>query len=133
MTAPFSVALLDIDHFKRLNDALGHQAGDQALVHLTSVVRQLLRPTDSFARYGGEEFLVLLPNSDLADAERIMLRVQRELTKQFFLHDNQRVLITFSAGVAQLQSGEAQADLLKRADTAMYKAKAAGRNRVERA
>jgi diguanylate cyclase len=133
MTAPFSVALLDIDHFKRLNDALGHQAGDQALVHLTGVVRQLLRPTDSLARYGGEEFLVLLPNSDLADAERIMQRVQRELTKQYFLHDNQRVLITFSAGVAQLKSGEEQGELLKRADAAMYKAKAAGRNRVERA
>jgi len=132
MNAPFSVALLDIDHFKRLNDALGHQAGDQALVHLTRVVRQLLRPTDSLARYGGEEFLALLPNSDLADAEKVMQRVQRELTKQYFLHNNQRVLITFSAGVTQLQSSEAQDDLLKRADEAMYKAKAAGRNRVER-
>jgi diguanylate cyclase len=132
MAAPFSVALLDLDHFKRLNDALGHQAGDQALVHLTKVVRQLLRPTDSLARYGGEEFLVLLPNSDLADAEKIMQRVQRELTKQYFLHDNQRVLITFSAGVAQMLAGESQADLLSRADAAMYRAKSAGRNRVER-
>lgn len=132
MAAPFSVGLLDIDHFKRLNDVLGHQAGDQALVHLTKVVRQLLRPTDSLARYGGEEFLVLLPNSDLADAEKIMQRVQRELTKQYFLHDNQRVLITFSAGVAQLAANESQGDLLKRADAAMYRAKAAGRNRVER-
>lgn len=132
MAAPFSIALLDIDHFKRLNDALGHQAGDQALVHLTKVVRQLLRPTDSLARYGGEEFLVLLPNSDLADAEKIMQRVQRELTKQYFLHNNQRVLITFSAGVAQRVSGEPQSGLLKRADAAMYKAKSAGRNRVER-
>lgn len=132
MGAPFSVSLLDIDHFKRLNDALGHQAGDQALVHLASVIRQLLRPTDSLARYGGEEFLVLLPNSDLADAERIMQRVQRELTKQYFLHDNQRVLITFSAGVAQLQQDEGQSELIKRADEAMYRAKAAGRNRVER-
>jgi len=131
MTAPFSVSLLDIDHFKRLNDALGHQAGDRALVHLTGVVRQLLRPTDSLARYGGEEFLVLLPNTDLQMAEKIMQRVQRELTKQYFLHDNQRVLITFSAGVAQLKEGESQPELLKRADAAMYRAKAAGRNRVE--
>lgn len=131
MTAPLSIGLLDIDHFKRLNDALGHQAGDQALVHLSSVVRQLLRPTDSLARYGGEEFLVLLPNSDVQDADRIMQRVQRELTKQFFLHENQRVLITFSAGVAQLMPGETRPELIKRADTAMYRAKAAGRNRVE--
>ncbi|NTV95921.1 MAG: diguanylate cyclase, partial [Thiobacillus sp.] len=132
MAAPFAVGLLDIDHFKRLNDSLGHQAGDQALVHLAAVVRQLLRPTDSLARYGGEEFLLLLPNSDLEEAEQVMLRLQRELTKQFFLHDNRKVLITFSAGVAQLAPGEAQADLLRRADAAMYRAKAAGRNRVER-
>jgi diguanylate cyclase len=131
MGAPFSVSLLDIDHFKRLNDALGHQAGDQALVHLAGVVRQLLRPTDSLARYGGEEFLVMLPNTDTEDAMKIMQRVQRELTKQYFLHENQRVLITFSAGVAQLQPGEGQADLIKRADAAMYRAKTSGRNRVE--
>ncbi|MDD5366221.1 MAG: diguanylate cyclase [Gallionellaceae bacterium] len=132
MSAPFSVGLLDIDHFKRLNDSLGHQAGDQALIHLVGVVRQLLRPTDTLARYGGEEFLLLLPNSDLDEAEKVMLRLQRELTRQFFLHDNQKVLITFSAGVAQLTPGELQADLLRRADAAMYKAKATGRNRVER-
>ena len=132
MAAPFSVGLLDIDHFKRLNDSLGHQAGDQALVHLAGVVRQLLRPTDAQARYGGEEFILLLPNSDLDEAEKIMLRLQRELTKQFFLHDNQKVLITFSAGVSQLATGEGQAELIKRADAAMYRAKASGRNRVER-
>lgn len=132
LAAPFSVGLLDIDHFKRLNDTLGHQVGDQALVHLAGVVRQLLRPTDSLARYGGEEFLLLLANSDLDEAEKVMLRLQRELTKQFFLHDNRKVLITFSAGVAQLQAGESQAELLRRADGAMYRAKAAGRNRVER-
>jgi diguanylate cyclase len=132
MTAPFSVGLLDIDHFKRLNDSLGHLVGDQALVHLAGVVRQLLRPTDSLARYGGEEFLLLLPNSDLDEAEKVMLRLQRELTKQYFLHDNQKVLITFSAGVAQRGLDEPRDSLLKRADAAMYKAKAAGRNRVER-
>lgn len=132
MSAALSVGLLDIDHFKRLNDSYGHQAGDQALIHLTGVVRQLLRPTDALARYGGEEFLLLLPNSDLDEAEGIMLRLQRELTRQFFLHDNQKVLITFSAGVAQLSPGELQDDLLRRADAAMYKAKATGRNRVER-
>jgi diguanylate cyclase len=133
ISAPFSVGLLDIDHFKRLNDSLGHQAGDLALVHLAGVVRKMLRPTDSLARYGGEEFLLLLPNSDLDEAEAVMLRLQRELTRQFFLHENQKVLITFSAGVARLATGESQADLLRRADAAMYRAKAAGRNRVERA
>jgi diguanylate cyclase len=130
--SPFAIALLDIDHFKKLNDQLGHQAGDQALIHLTNVVRTLLRPMDSLARYGGEEFLVLLPNTTLDEAEKVMLRLQRELTKEFFMHDNQRVLITFSAGVAERREGEAREDFVARADRAMYSAKAHGRNRVER-
>lgn len=132
LVAPLSIALLDIDHFKKLNDSLGHQAGDAALQHLTRVVRELLRPTDSLARYGGEEFLILLPNTDLEEAERILKRLQRELTRQFFLHDNDKVLITFSAGIAERGHEEAQAALISRADAAMYRAKAAGRNRVER-
>jgi len=129
--APLSLALLDIDHFKKLNDSLGHQAGDQALVHLSRVVKKLLRPTDVLARYGGEEFLIMLPNTEVAEGQQVMQRVQRELTKEYFLHDNQKVLITFSAGVAQMQAGEGRDGLIARADAAMYKAKASGRNRVE--
>lgn len=132
LTAPLSIALLDIDHFKKLNDSLGHQAGDEALKHLTRVVRDFLRPTDSLARYGGEEFLILLPNTDLDEAERIMKRLQRELTRQFFMHANEKVLITFSAGVSQRLNDEDQTPLIARADAAMYRAKTAGRNRVER-
>ncbi len=132
LVAPLSISLLDIDHFKKLNDSLGHQAGDEALKHLTRVVRDLLRPTDSLARYGGEEFLILLPNTDLDEAERILKRLQRELTRQFFLHDNDKVLITFSAGIAERVPDEEQAALIARTDAAMYRAKAAGRNRVER-
>ncbi|MDP2834588.1 MAG: GGDEF domain-containing protein [Pseudomonadota bacterium] len=132
LTAPLSISMLDLDHFKKLNDSLGHQAGDEALKHLTRVVRDLLRPTDSLARYGGEEFLILLPNTDLEGAEVILKRLQRELTRQFFLHANDKVLITFSAGVAERGHEETQAALVARADAAMYRAKAAGRNRVER-
>ncbi|MFZ5473691.1 MAG: GGDEF domain-containing protein, partial [Pseudomonadota bacterium] len=113
-------------------DSYGHQAGDQALVHLSQVTRLLLRPTDSLGRWGGEEFLIMLPNTELAEAERVMQRLQRELTKTFFLHDNQRILITFSAGVAERQPGEARDAWIRRADLAMYQAKAKGRNRVER-
>lgn len=133
LDAPLAIGLLDIDHFKKLNDSLGHQAGDEALRHLARVVRGLLRPTDSLARYGGEEFLILLPNTALDEAERILQRIQRELTRQFFLHDNERVLITFSAGVAQRMPGEDERALVARADAAMYQAKSRGRNRVERA
>ena len=131
MTLPLSAAVLDIDHFKKINDTYGHQAGDQALVHLAQVIKQLLRPTDVLGRYGGEEFVILLPNTGLPEAEKTMQRVQRELTKRYFLHDNQRILITFSAGVAERQAQEVQDGLLQRADVAMYRAKALGRNRVE--
>ncbi len=109
-----------------------NQAGDRALVHLAQVVRQLLRPTDSLARYGGEEFLILLPNTGLDEAIKVMQRVQRELTRQFFMHENQRVLITFSAGVVELAPGEDREGVIARADAAMYRAKVSGRNRVER-
>ncbi len=127
---PLSLAVLDIDNFKHLNDALGHQTGDLALVHLARVVRQALRPSDVIARYGGEEFVILLGDTKVDDAINVMIRVQRELTKRFFLHNNERVLITFSAGVAQREPGEAQDDLVERADRALYRAKEAGKNRV---
>ncbi len=132
LQAPLSIGMLDLDHFKKLNDRLGHQAGDEALRHLTRVVHGLLRPTDTLARYGGEEFLIMLPNTDIDEAEHVLKRIQRELTRQFFMHDNERVLITFSAGVAVLQPNESQAALVARADSAMYEAKQLGRNRVER-
>ncbi|TAK91773.1 MAG: GGDEF domain-containing protein [Burkholderiaceae bacterium] len=130
---PLSLAMLDIDNFKQLNDLLGHQAGDQALAHLSTILRQVVRPTDAVARYGGEEFVIILPETSLQEAERVIVRVQRELTKRFFLHNNEKVLITFSAGVSMLIAGESRDDLIKRADQAMYQAKRAGKNRVQTA
>ncbi|MBK9702985.1 MAG: diguanylate cyclase [Betaproteobacteria bacterium] len=127
---PLSLAVLDIDNFKSVNDTLGHQAGDLALVHLARVVRQALRPSDVIARFGGEEFVILLSDTRVDDAVKVMTRVQRELTKRFFLHNNEKVLITFSAGVAQRVVGESQDDLVERADRALYRAKEAGKNRV---
>lgn len=125
-----SLALLDIDNFKKLNDSLGHAVGDAALIHLSAVTRETIRPQDTLARYGGEEFVVLLPNTPLDDAVNAMVRVQRELTRRFFLHNNDKVLITFSCGVAELNAEETPYDALKRADEAMYLAKRAGKNRV---
>jgi diguanylate cyclase len=124
------VAVLDLDNFKRLNDTYGHQAGDDALVHLMNVVRKTLRPTDITARYGGEEFVILFSETTLPQAVQAMNRLQRELTKRFFLHNNERLLITFSAGVAQFKSGETQDAVIERADRAMYQAKLQGKNRV---
>jgi diguanylate cyclase len=124
------VALLDVDNFKKLNDTLGHQAGDEALLHLVRVVKETLRPMDIIARFGGEEFVIILPDADLDEAISVMTRLQRELTKKFFLYKNQRVLITFSAGVALRELGEASDSMIERADKAVYKAKEAGRNLV---
>ncbi len=128
--SPLCVALLDIDDFKRLNDSLGHRAGDHALIHLSNVIRETLRPSDSVTRYGGEEFVLLIPNTGLEDAVKMIERLQRELTKKFFLHENERVLVTFSAGVALRNPEESREDVLGRADKAMYQAKKAGKNRV---
>ncbi len=124
------VALLDIDNFKKLNDSLGHDVGDQALIHLATVCRDTLRPQDTVARFGGEEFIILLPETPLNDAVTAMTRLQRELTKKFFLSGNEKVLITFSCGVTQMQEGDTQASVIKRADTAMYEAKRTGKNKV---
>ncbi len=128
--APLCVAVLDLDNFKRLNDTYGHQAGDAALIHLTKVVRRTVRPTDVLARYGGEEFVILLGDASLEQANVAMNRLQRELTKRFFLHNNERLLITFSAGIALHQTGETHESVIARADKAMYQAKIQGKNRV---
>jgi diguanylate cyclase len=127
---PLCVALLDIDNFKKLNDTLGHDTGDTALAHLASVAREVMRPQDTLARYGGEEFVILLPDTPLERGIEAMTRLQRELTKRFFLAGTEKVLITFSAGVAQLANQETGVDAIKRADQAMYLAKRAGKNRV---
>ncbi|HLO62825.1 MAG TPA: diguanylate cyclase [Azonexus sp.] len=124
------VALLDIDNFKKLNDSMGHDVGDKALIHLAKVCREALRPQDTVARYGGEEFIILLPETPLPDAVAAMTRLQRELTRKFFLHGNDKMLITFSAGVTQLLPTDDQSSVIKRADQAMYQAKQAGKNRV---
>ena len=100
------------------------------MIHLSNVIKEALRPTDSVARYGGEEFVIVLPGIDLKEAVATLERLQRELTKKFFLHENDRILVTFSAGVAQRAPKEAQQDVIGRADKAMYQAKKTGKNRV---
>lgn len=130
---PLCAAMLDLDNFKKLNDTHGHAAGDEALVHLVRIVKKTLRSIDVIARYGGEEFLIVMPETNLDEAASAMTRVQRELTTHFFTANEQRLFITFSAGVALRGPNEAQEAVVKRADKAMYEAKKTGKNRVVKA
>ncbi|WP_077037715.1 GGDEF domain-containing protein [Pelomonas sp. KK5] len=125
-----ALALLDIDNFKKLNDTLGHAAGDVALKSLAALVQQSLRPGDLVARYGGEEFVLLLPATPLDEAQRVLQRLQRELTKSLFSHEGREVFVTFSAGVTLYRSGETLEAALDRADVALYEAKHTGKNRA---
>ena len=125
-----SVGLLDIDNFKRLNDELGHGAGDEALRSLAARVSAALRPTDRVARYGGEEFVVLLPETPVDEGQQILTRLQRSLTGGLFMHESKQVFVTFSAGVTAYRANEAIETALERADQALYEAKRTGNNRT---
>ena len=128
--SPLSVAMIDIDNFKKLNDTYGHMTGDEVLVHLVQVAKEELRVTDVIGRMGGEEFLILLPNTPLEDAAKTIARVQRGLTRRVFLNNNDRILITFSGGVALREAGENQESVIDRADKSLYEAKRTGKNKV---
>ena len=127
----FSILLLDIDFFKRVNDAHGHAVGDEVLRRLATQAQETLRGSDIFGRWGGEEFIVLLPATPLSQAveagERLRLAIA-DLT--FTGEGGRRFCITVSVGVAQLAPGETADTLTERADKALYAAKSAGRNRV---
>jgi diguanylate cyclase len=128
--AGLCVGLLDIDNFKMLNDKLGHGAGDEALKALAQVVTKTLRPTDVVARYGGEEFVVLLPETAVEEGQQILTRLQRSLTGGLFMHEDKKVLVTFSAGVTAYRDSERIEEALERADQALYEAKRTGKNRT---
>jgi two-component system, cell cycle response regulator len=128
----FSVLFFDLDHFKKVNDTHGHDAGDYVLKEFANIIRTgYLRPKDIFARYGGEEFCVLLANTNgkaaLSQAEKMRAAVESHA----FIYEGKRLPITTSMGVAELSSGiESAQTLLKAADKALYAAKQSGRNRV---
>jgi diguanylate cyclase (GGDEF)-like protein len=128
-----TVLMIDVDHFKRFNDAYGHLAGDIVLSTLGQVLQEQLRPTDLSVRYGGEEFVVILPSADLAGARIAAERLREAVNKAPISTQQGASLpsVTISIGIAQLSGDENADSVLARADVALYRAKKLGRNRVE--
>lgn len=126
------VALIDIDHFKQFNDTFGHDAGDFVLTGVATTLAANLRPTDLVARFGGEEFVIIFPETALTAAASVADRLRTAVATRDFAMPGDRALprVTISIGVAQLEPDQTVPSLLKVADTAMYRAKRSGRNRV---
>ena len=130
---PLSALMIDLDHFKAINDTHGHQTGDKVLIALADLLRDTCRATDTIGRYGGEEFMIILPETSIEKAhtfaERLLERV-REMSVEV---DGESLPITCSIGVTDVAAEETVEDFIDRADQALYSAKTLGRNRVARA
>jgi diguanylate cyclase (GGDEF)-like protein/PAS domain S-box-containing protein len=126
-----AVLMLDLDHFKKINDNYGHAAGDSVLKHFADLIRGELRQIDSSGRLGGEEFAILLLGTDIPSAEHFAERLRNRVADSKMTHDGQNISITVSIGIAALEASDASPEAaIKRADNALYAAKNQGRNRV---
>jgi diguanylate cyclase (GGDEF)-like protein len=130
---PISVVMLDVDHFKRFNDTFGHDAGDIVLKHIGEILRRSIRQGDVACRFGGEEFVLVLPGTGAAEALAVAERIRQSAQKLEVVYRSQSLgRITVSLGVAVYPiAGETPAELIEAADQTLYKAKNAGRDRVE--
>jgi diguanylate cyclase (GGDEF)-like protein len=127
-----SVAMIDVDHFKHVNDGYGHGVGDKVLAEVARRLRSAIRDDDTLVRYGGEEFLAMLPKADIATARDIAERMRAKLQRRPIRVAEHEIEVRISVGVAELQRAqETASELIRRADVALYAAKQAGRNRVE--
>jgi diguanylate cyclase len=123
-----SLVIIDIDHFKHLNDRYGHLAGDSVLSRVGQVLRQAVEPPDMATRLGGEEFVIVLPGKDAVAAGRSAEHIRQAIQRAEYTFERQRLQVTVSCGVAKAHPGEIASAVLKRADEALYASKAAGRN-----
>lgn len=128
---PLCVVMVDIDHFKQLNDDHGHAIGDDALQHVAALLRTELRESDFVARFGGEEFVLLLPQTDLPGALIATERIRQSIAGTPFSPNNQQIAIKVSVGIAQARRSDQASDLLARADLALLRAKQNGRNQIQ--
>ena len=125
-----SVVFFDIDHFKKVNDAWGHLAGDKVLIEVTRTCTGQIRDSDSFGRYGGEEFVLILPETSYEAAVHVAEKLRRAIERTTVVFEQHKIHVTASFGVAFLENGDALDDLFSRADQLLYKAKNTGRNQV---
>jgi len=130
-TTPLTLAIIDIDHFKRINDTYGHIAGDKTLKVLGQMLNRWLRKTDFVARYGGEEFALLLPEQSIHNVKGVLDRLCNRISKLPFKFKQKDVRITVSIGAAGFRDNDTVESLFERADASLYRAKNSGRNRVE--
>ncbi|MCB1189088.1 MAG: diguanylate cyclase [Leptospiraceae bacterium] len=127
----FSLIILDIDHFKKVNDTYGHSAGDEVIVSITQIVNKNLRKVDIFARYGGEEFIICLPETDYPNAMNVAERIRQNIEDNFIPYDDKKISCTVSIGVTNFhENGDTYDKIFQRADAALYLAKNQGRNQV---
>ncbi len=126
-----SILMMDIDNFKKVNDLYGHQAGDKYLAETVALIENFLRSSDAICRTGGEEFLVLLPDTDLSDAEHIASRVRKAIEDMVIKNDEHLIQTTISVGLTMIREGDTEIkEVLDRADSALYRAKHSGKNRI---
>lgn len=130
ISGKLSLIMADIDHFKHINDAYGHLFGDIVLKKVAKTIKSICRPLDICARYGGEEFIIMLPNTTLKEATSIAERIRRAVEKKVVRYEKHVCKITISLGVTSLKKEKRQELLIRRADSALYAAKAQGRNKV---
>ena len=130
--SPLVLVMFDIDHFKKVNDTHGHQAGDLVLSEISTLLTGALRAEDVFARYGGEEFAVICRGTDLTQASVVGERMRKAVEKHRFVHEGTPIPVTISVGIAGLpdEAVKDATDLVSRADKALYQSKHGGRNRV---
>lgn len=125
-----SIMLIDVDDFKKINDGLGHQVGDLALIHLADIFRKLSRETDIFCRWGGEEFLCVLPQTSAQGASELAKRIQQELSTSPVIFEDGSLNLYISVGVSEITQSDTIDDAIKQADVNLYLAKTTGKNKV---
>jgi diguanylate cyclase (GGDEF)-like protein len=127
---PFCIAMVDIDHFKSVNDTYGHECGDLIILKVAEKIKNILRAQDVCARWGGEEYLILLPETNLVPGEKIAERLRIAIQEMTVDYEKQKIAVTASFGIQEFRKKDNLMDCLREADKKLYRAKADGRNRI---